>query len=176
MREVEGGRERIPWLRRHGVHRLISCIGLAKLADLLYTYFIGGSLTRQDQITFARLHGIEHRAHQLTFINALACGIPLAFGYFLLGEGFLILSEVGSYAALPALFGRHVSLTMATISLAVDLFRAADALINHRCWAPFGLTPFIINLPTYINRLVEKLRSKRMAVTVDNDRKKTFLL
>ncbi|MFZ0131354.1 MAG: hypothetical protein WAK95_02350 [Desulfobacterales bacterium] len=140
------------WLRHHKLRHFLASVGLSRLADLLYTYYVGGSLTRQDQLTFARLNGMHERAYRLTGINALACGIPTALSYFLLGEGFELLSAMGSYTELPALIVGHTTFGIGIVSLAVDLFRAADAFLNKRCWAPFGILPLIINLPTYINR------------------------
>ncbi|MFH1103010.1 MAG: hypothetical protein V1714_04500 [Pseudomonadota bacterium] len=164
----KSGSEEIPahgvgaiWLRQHKIRRFLSAIGISKLADLLYTYYLGGSLTRQDQLTFARIHGWENRAYLLTGINALACGIPTAALYFLIGEGFQILSRVNSYTELPAILVSHTSLGIGTISLGVDLFRAADAFWHKRCWAPFGFLPFFINLPTYLKMASQKIKMKK---------------
>jgi hypothetical protein len=151
------------FIHRRRIRGFLSAIGISKLADLLYTYYLGGSLTRQDQITFARLHGMEDRAHLLTGINALACGIPTAAVYFLVGEGFEILSRVNSYTELPALLVSHTSLGIGTISLAVDLFRAADSFLKKRCWAPFGMLPFAINLPTYLKIAFSRVKSNKDA-------------
>ena len=135
-------RDRTPrWLTVRFIRRLI---------DVAYTYYIGGSLTRSDQMTFARLHGMRSHAYRLTLYNALFCGIPCAIGYFLLGEGFSLLKSIHSYTELPSLLARHTSLTIGIISLVVDLFRAADAFWHRRCWAPFGFFPLMINLPTYL--------------------------
>ncbi|MEW5909836.1 MAG: hypothetical protein AB1659_08555 [Thermodesulfobacteriota bacterium] len=154
-------RDRRESIHRRRTRRFLSGIGISKLADLLYTYYLGGSLTRQDQITFARLHGMQDRAYLLTGINALACGIPTAATYFLVGEGFEILSRVNSYTELPALLVSHTSLGIGTISLIVDLFRAFDSLTKKRCWAPFGFLPFFINFPTYLKIVMVKIRSKK---------------
>ena len=145
------------WLRQQKLRRLLSAAGISYLADFLYTFYVGGSLTGQDQLTFARLQGSPERAHRLTAVNALAFGIPTALFYFVAGEGFHLLSSVHSYAELPALIFGHTVLASGLLSLCVDLFRAADALINKRCWAPFGLFPFIINIPTYLNRIAAEL-------------------
>jgi hypothetical protein len=149
------------WLRQDKVRRTLSGIGISKLADLLYTYYLGGSLTRQDQLTFARIHGLANRAYLLTGVNALACGIPTAMTYFLVGEGFSLLSRLHSYTELPALLVSHTSLWIGVVSLAVDLFRAVDSFWHRRCWAPFGILPFAINLPTYLKIGARKLQTKK---------------
>jgi len=149
------------WLRHEKIRRFLSAIGISKLADLLYTYYLGGSLTRQDQLTFARIHGLADRAYLLTGINALACGIPTALTYFLVGEGFSLLSRLHSYTELPALLASHTSLWIGMVSLAVDLFRAVDSFWHRRCWAPFGMLPFAINLPTYLKIGAMKLKTKK---------------
>jgi hypothetical protein len=77
-------------------------------------------------------------------------GIPCALNYFLLGEGFRLLSTVNRLVELPALLTQHLLFSIGLISLAVDLFRMADAAWRRRCWAPFGVMPFVINVPTYI--------------------------
>ena len=155
-RQPEGGLKGY-WLRQQKLRQFLSAVGVSFLADFLYTYYVGGSLTRQDQLTFARLHGSMEHAYRLTAVNALAFGIPTAVFYFVAGEGFHLLSAVHSYTELPALIFGHTVLATGLISLCVDLFRAADALINKRCWAPFGLFPFIINIPTYLNRIASEL-------------------
>jgi len=132
------------------IHRFLSFFRINTLADILYTYYLGGSLTGRDQYTFARIHEMEHRAYLLTGVNALIFGIPTAALYFLAGEGFQILSRAHSLTELPALFAGNASLGIGAVSLAVDLFRAVDAFWKKRCWAPFGVLPFIINLPTYM--------------------------
>jgi hypothetical protein len=152
------------WRHQTELRRFLTAAGLSRLADLLYTYYVGGSLTRQDQLTFARLNGMQERAYRLTGINALACGIPTALGYFLLGEGFTLLSGLGSYAEWPALITGNTTFVIGIISLAVDLFRAADAFLYKRCWAPFGIMPLIINLPTYFSQLTETYRRQELRV------------
>ncbi len=127
-----------------------------RLATLFYIYYVGGSLTREDQLTLGRLRGMGEKVFRLTLFNALCFGIPCALGYFLLGEGFNLLKEIHTYAELPLLFAKHTSLTIGTVSLLIDLFRAADALWHRRCWAPFGFMPFAINLPTYLKRLFQR--------------------
>ena len=149
------------WIRQEQIRRLLSAIGISRLADLLYTYYLGGSLTRQDQLTFARIHGMADRAYLLTGVNALACGIPTALCYFLAGEGFGLLSRLHSYTELPALLASHTSLWIGMLSLAVDMFRAVDSFWHRRCWAPLGMLPFAINLPTYLKIGTTKLKAKR---------------
>ena len=149
------------WSREEQIRRFLAAVGISKLADLLYTYYLGGSLTRQDQLTFARIHGMAERAYLLTGVNALACGIPTAMCYFLAGEGFSLLSRLHSYTELPALLASHTSLWIGMVSLAVDLFRAVDSFWHRRCWAPFGMLPFAINLPTYLKIGVRRLKTQK---------------
>ncbi|GEM_PF-1211910 len=130
--------------------------------SLVFTYYVGGSLTRNDQHTLARLRGMpEGRAYRLTLMNALCCGLPCAAGYFLLGEGFRLVSGLHSWVELPSLLASHFSLAMGAASLLVDIFRAADAGINHRCWAPLGIFPLILNLPTYLKTRLDTWRAVR---------------
>lgn len=149
------------WSREKQIRRFLSAVGISKLADLLYTYYLGGSLTRQDQLTFARIHGMADRAYLLTGVNALACGIPTALCYFLVGEGFSLLSRLHSYTQLPALLISHTSLWIGMVSLAVDMFRAVDSFWHRRCWAPFGMLPFAINLPTYLKIAARRLKTQK---------------
>jgi len=151
------------WRREAQIRRVLSAVGITKLADLLYTYYLGGSLTRQDQLTFARIHGMADRAYLLTGVNALACGIPTALCYFLVGEGFSLLSRLHSYTQLPALLISHTSLWIGMVSLAVDMFRAVDSFWHRRCWAPFGMLPFAINLPTYLKIAARRLKTPKPA-------------
>lgn len=117
----------------------------------VFTYYVGGSLTRLDQHTLARIRGMRSGdAYRLTLFNAIFFGIPCAFNYFLLGEGFRLLSTVHSLMELPALLTKNLLFSIGLISLVVDLFRMTDAAWHRRCWAPFGLMPFVINLPTYL--------------------------
>jgi hypothetical protein len=117
----------------------------------VFTYYVGGSLTRSDQHTLARLRGMRSGgAYRLTLFNAIFFGIPCAFNYFLLGEGFRLLSTVNGLVELPALLTKNLLFSIGLISLIVDLFRMTDAAWRHRCWAPFGLMPFVINFPTYL--------------------------
>jgi len=140
------------------------------LATLFYIYYVGGSLTRADQLTLGRLRGMGENAYRLTLFNALFCGIPCALGYFLLGEGFNLLKGIHTYAELPSLFAKHTSLTIGTISLLVDLFRLVDAMWHRRCWAPFGFMPLAINLPTYLKRVFQRtgLMSQNETGKLDN--------
>jgi hypothetical protein len=149
------------WSKEHRLRRFLTRFGLSTLADLLFTYYVGGSLTRQDQLIFAQIRGIGDRPYLLTLRNAIFCGIPMALFYFLLGEGFDLLSEMHSYTELPAFMARHISLLMGTISLIVDLFRAFDAAWMKRCWAPFGIMPFVVNMPTYFNRLLDRIKANQ---------------
>ena len=84
----------------------------------------------------------------------------MSLSYFLLGEGFELLSGLHSYTELPALIARHLALLIGTISLIIDLFRAVDAAWMKRCWAPFGLMPFVVNAPTYLNRLIDRCKAR----------------
>jgi hypothetical protein len=143
-----------PALKR--VRAILRDSWVSRLVNLLYTYYIGGSLTRSDQHTFARIHGMRARAYRLTLYNAIFCGIPCALGYFFLGEGFSLLKEVHSYAELPSLLASHTSLAVGLLSFAVDVLRAGDAWLNRRCWAPFGIFPLVINIPTYLKRLLHR--------------------
>jgi hypothetical protein len=149
------------WSREEQIRRFLAAVGISKLADLLYTYYLGGSLTRQDQLTFARIHGMAEQAYLLTGVNALACGIPTALCYFLAGEGFSLLSRLHSYTELPALLASHTSLWIGMVSLAVDGFRAVDSFWHRRCWAPFGMLPFAINLPTYLKIGTARLKTRK---------------
>jgi hypothetical protein len=140
---------------RHSRRMVVRLFSL--LVITFYTYYIGGSLTRQDQQTFARLKGLNGKAYQLTLYNALFCGLPTAAGYFLLGEGFSLLQGLHSLAELPSLIAHRASFGIGLASLVVDLFRLVDAAWNKRCWAPFGIFPMVINLPTYLKRLITYL-------------------
>ena len=131
----------------------------SRLVIIFYTYYIGGSLTRHDQQTLARLKGLNGKAYRLTLYNALFCGLPTAAGYFLLGEGFGLLRGVHSLAELPSLIAQHTSLALGLLSLTVDIFRMIDSFFNRRCWAPLGIFPMIINLPTYLKQIVTYIRS-----------------
>jgi hypothetical protein len=81
--------------------------------------------------------------------------------YFLAGEGFNLLSRLHSYTELPALLASHTSLWIGIVSLAVDMFRAVDSFWNRRCWAPFGMLPFAINLPTYLKIGTTRLKARK---------------
>jgi hypothetical protein len=143
------------WLRSILGVRIVN-----RILNAFYTYYVGGSLIRSDQLTFAKLHGMKDKAYRLTFFNALFCGTPCALGYFLLGEGFQLLSGIHSYAELPSLLAQHTSLGIGLVSFSVDMFRAIDSALNHRCWAPFGFMPIAINLPTYLKRIFQRKSSK----------------
>ena len=143
------------WLRQQWLRRLLKVRWISRLLDVFYTYYIGGSLTRSDQLTFARLHGMDGNAYRLTLFNAIFCGIPCALGYFVLGEGFSLLKKVHSYAELPSLLAQHTSLGVGLTSFSVDMFRAVDSYWHRRCWAPFGFLPLAINIPTYFKRLFQ---------------------
>jgi hypothetical protein len=124
----------------------------------VFSYYVGGSLTRADQHTLARLNGLGiERAHRLTLINALVFGIPTALYYFLLGQGFHWLGGVHDMAMLPSWVAQHSAQLIGLTSLGVDLFRAIDAAWHRRCWAPFGLFPLLINLPTYFKKIVNRI-------------------
>jgi len=147
------------WLRRQRLRQLLGIRVISRLLIAFFTYYIGGSLTRSDQVTFGRLLGMDGNAYRLTLYNALFCGIPCAMGYFLLGEGFSLLKNIHSYAELPSLLAQHTSLGIGLLSLVVDLFRAVDSFWHRRCWAPFGFLPMVINIPTYFKRLFLSTKS-----------------
>ena len=138
------------WQHQIRHNRLLIIRALSGFMVAFYTYYIGGSLTRSDQQTFAKLNKMGANAYRLTLYNALFCGIPTAMGYFLLGEGFSLLKGLHSLAELPSLIAQRTSLGLGLLSLAVDIFRMIDSAWHRRCWAPLGVFPFIINLPTYL--------------------------
>ena len=148
------------FIRQRWLRRFLGIRGVSWMLNAFYTYYVGGSLTRSDQLTFAKLHGMKDKAYRLTLFNALFCGTPCALGYFLLGEGFNLLKGIHSYAELPSLLAQHTSLGIGMVSFAVDMFRAVDSALNNRCWAPFGFMPIAINLPTYLKRIFHKSCSK----------------
>jgi len=154
------------WQKQIRHHRLMIIRGLSNLVVVFYTYYIGGSLTRSDQQTFARLNGMDGNAYRLTLFNALFCGVPSALCYFLVGEGFSLLKGVHSLAELPSLIAERTSLAIGLFSLAVDIFRLVDSAWHRRCWAPLGIFPFIINLPTYIKRLLIQTVSPEQNTTL----------
>ncbi len=142
--------------RRYRRHLARAVVGLI---SLVFTYYVGGSLTRSDQKTLARLRGMPvGQAYRLTLLNALCCGLPCAAGYFLVGEGFRLVSGLHSYVELPSLLARNFSLALGVASLLVDLFRAWDAAFNRRCWAPLGIFPLVLNLPTYLKTRINALK------------------
>ena len=145
------------WKLRRGLDRS----GISRLIDFLYTYGIGGSLTRQDQLTFARFHAMEDRAYRLTLVNSLAFGVPSALVYFAVGEGFEILSRASSIAEVPSLVAAQASFVMGVINAAVHLFRIFDSLAHRRCWAPIGAIPLVINLPTYLKTAKRKISDRQ---------------
>jgi hypothetical protein len=131
---------------------------IGALIMFLFTYYIGGSLTRSDQLTLARMNGLGiERAYQLTLFNAMLFGIPCALFYLFMGEGLRWVGDLHSLAAIPAWVGRHAAQLVGLTSFVVDLFRAVDAGWRKRCWAPFGLFPFLINLPTYLKNAFSKI-------------------
>jgi hypothetical protein len=148
-----------PW--RWKLRRWLDRYGISRVIDFLYTYGIGGSLTRQDQLTFARFHAMEGRAYRLTLVNSLAFGIPSALLYFAVGEGFEILSRASSMAEFPSLVAAHASFAMGVINAAVHLFRIFDSLAHRRCWAPLGTIPLVINLPTYLKAARRRISDRR---------------
>ena len=130
---------------------------IGALIIFLFTYYVGGSLTRSDQLTLARMNGLGiDRAYQLTLFNALFFGLPCALVYFFMGEGMRWVGDLHSLAAIPAWIGRNTAQLLGLTSLIVDLFRAVDAAWRRRCWAPFGLFPFLINLPTYLKKAIKR--------------------
>lgn len=146
---------------RWKLRRRLDRSGISRLIDFLYTYGIGGSLTRQDQLTFARSHAMEDRAYRLTLVNSLAFGVPSALVYFAVGEGFEILSRASSIAEVPSLVAAQASFAMGVINAAVHLFRIFDSLAHRRCWAPLGAIPLVINLPTYLKAAKRKISDRQ---------------
>jgi len=153
---------------RHNRMRIIRA--LSGFMIVFYTYYIGGSLTRTDQQTFAKLNGMDGNAYRLTLYNAFFCGIPSAMVYFLLGEGFSLLKGIHSLAELPSLIAQRTSLAMGLLSLAVDIFRMIDSAWHRRCWAPLGVFPLIINLPTYLKLIWTRIASPAIRSARPNDR------
>lgn len=151
------------WQQRIRHNRLMIIRALSGFMIAFYTYYIGGSLTRSDQQTFAKLNGMDGNVYRLTLYNALFCGIPSAMGYFLLGEGFSLLKGIHSLTELPSLIAQRTSLAMGLLSLAVDIFRMIDSAWHRRCWAPLGVFPIIINLPTYLKRIWTRITSPAKA-------------
>lgn len=145
---------------RWKIRRLLDRVGISALVDFLYTYGIGGSLTRQDQLIFARFHAMEDRAYRLTLVNSIFFGIPSACIYFAAGEGFELLSRLNSVAEFPSLVIAHASFGFGIINAVVDFFRIFDSLVHRRCWAPFGAVPLVINLPTYLKTVKRKISGK----------------
>lgn len=152
--DVDGRLGRVP-------HLLPVLRRMETLALLAFTYYVGGSLTRGDQQALARLTGMGiAQAHRLTLFNALLFGIPTALGYFVVGEGAHWVGDLHSLAVIPSWVFGNASRLIGAVSLGVDLFRAADAALNRRCWAPFGTFPVLINLPTYVKMLSRRLMGK----------------
>jgi hypothetical protein len=146
---------------RSKLRRLLDGAGISALADFLYTYGIGGSLTRQDQLIFARFHAMENQAYRLTLLNSIIFGIPSVGLYFAAGEGFELLSRLNSVAEIPSLVAARVSFGLGIVNAAVHLFRIFDSLLHRRCWAPFGAVPLFINLPTYLKTAKRKITGRR---------------
>lgn len=138
------------------VRRRLDRWRISAAIDFLYTYGIGGSMTRQDQLTFARFHGMSARAHRLTLINSVVFGLPSALLYFAVGRGFELLSRVSTTAELPSLIVADLSFGMALVNAGVDVFRILDSWLGKRCWAPFGTMPLVLNLPTYLKTAARK--------------------
>jgi hypothetical protein len=147
--------------RRWKLRRLLDRAGVSAMVDFLYTYGIGGSLTRRDQLIFARFHSMENQAYRLTLMNSIVFGIPSVGLYFAAGEGFELLSRLNSVAELPSLVAAQVSFGLGIINAAVHLFRIFDSLLHRRCWAPFGAVPLFINLPTYLKTAKRKFSGRR---------------
>lgn len=156
------------WQQRIRHNRLLIIRGLSGFFVLFYTYYIGGSLTRSDQLVFAKLNNMDGKAYRLTLYNAFFCGIPCAMGYFLLGEGFYLLKGIHSLAELPSLIAQRTSLGVGILSLAVDIFRMIDSAWHRRCWAPLGLFPLIINLPSYGKLIWNRIPFKTKRHTSEN--------
>lgn len=160
---VDGGLTGDTW--RSKLRRLLDRSGISALVDFLYTYGIGGSLTRQDQLIFARFHSMENQAYRLTLMNSMVFGIPSVGIYLAAGEGFELLSRLTSVAELPSLVAAQVSFGLGIVNAAVHLFRIFDSLFHRRCWAPFGAVPLLINLPTYLKTAKRKISDMRSGPT-----------
>jgi len=152
---------------RGGFRRWFDRTGISALVDFGYTYGIGGSLTRRDQLTFARFHRMEDRAHRLTLINSVVFGLPAAGLYFAAGRGFELLSQLDSATELPSLVAANASFALALVNAAVDIFRIFDSWLNRRCWAPFGTVPLLLNLPSYLKIAARKAGLVRSDVDCD---------
>jgi hypothetical protein len=150
---------------RWRLRRILDRAGISALADFLYTYGIGGSLTRQDQLIFARFHSMENQAYRLTLVNSMAFGVPSVGLYFAAGEGFELLSRLNSVAEIPSIAAAQVSFGLGIINAAVHFFRIFDSLVHRRCWAPFGAVPLFINLPTYLKAAKRKIDGRRSGST-----------
>lgn len=147
------------------IRRILDHAGISRAVDFLYTYGIGGSLTRQDQLIFARYHAMQDRAYRLTLLNAVFFGMPSACAYFAAGEGFELLSTASSMIQTPSLAAAYTSFAMAVVNASTHVFRILDALIHRRCWAPLGTIPLVINLPTYLKTVKRKIRDRRTGPT-----------
>ncbi|RJQ71735.1 MAG: hypothetical protein C4519_19435 [Desulfobacteraceae bacterium] len=155
LRQPDGGSLGI-FGKNHTFLRIMR--GVEALALFLFTYYVGGSLTRRDQHALAQLIGMgAKRAYRLTLYNSLLFGLPTAAVYFLLGEGFQWVGNLHSVAAIPSWVVGNTSRLIGAASLTVDLFRAIDAAWNGRCWAPLGTFPILINLPTYVKMAGRRL-------------------
>ena len=146
------------------LRHILDRAGISRTVDFLYTYGIGGALTRQDQLIFARFHAMHDRAYRLTLLNSVFFGIPSACAYFAAGEGFELLSSASSVAQIPSLAAAYTSFAMAIVNAAMNLFRMLDSLIHRRCWAPLGTIPILINLPTYLKSV-----RRRIGKSTDDD-------
>lgn len=158
------------WQQQIRHNHLLIIRALSGFMVAFYTYYIGGSLTRSDQQTFAKLNGMDGNAYRLTLYNALFCGIPSALSYFLIGEGFNLLKGLHSLAELPSLIAQRTSLAMGLLSLFVDIFRMIDSAWHRRCWAPLGVFPLVINLPTYLKLMWSRISPPLNASTNKNNR------
>lgn len=140
------------------IRQILDRTGISRAVDFLYTYGIGGALTRQDQLTFARFHAMQDRAYRLTLLNSVFFGIPSACAYFAAGEGFELLSSAFTTAQVPSLAAAYTSFAMGVVNATMNLFRMLDSLVHRRCWAPFGTIPLVINLPTYLKSFRRRIR------------------
>jgi hypothetical protein len=147
------------------IRHIIDRAGISRAVDFLYTYGIGGSLTRQDQLIFARYHAMPDRAYRLTLLNAVFFGMPSACAYFAAGEGFELLSRASTMIQAPSLAAAYTSFGIAVVNASIHVFRILDSLLHRRCWAPLGTIPLVINLPTYLKTAKRKISDRRTQPT-----------
>ena len=50
------------FIRQGWIRSILGVRTVSRILNAFYTYYVGGSLTRSDQLTFAKLHGIKDKA------------------------------------------------------------------------------------------------------------------